>query len=123
MRTTALVLALLFNALCLNHSSYAAELRRAEELVWGCSGQTTNPALANMEIASCVGYVGGWLDSLALLQGGGALKAPIVCLPPNGISNEQAIRIFVKWVNDHPRDMSEPARLVFLLSIRDAFPC
>ena len=43
----------------------------------------------------CIGYVAGFLDSISVAEKmGGARQG--VCLPQQGISNEQAIRLFVK---------------------------
>jgi hypothetical protein len=69
----------------------------------------------------CTGYVSGILDGLGLMGWkGGATR---VCVPKDGISNEQAIRIIVKYLKDNPKSLSETGRMVVVISIAEAFPC
>lgn len=69
----------------------------------------------------CTGYVGGFLDGLAVMRWkGGATK---VCLPEQGIENEQAARIVVKYLRAHPEVLHESGRISLLISIAEAFTC
>jgi hypothetical protein len=43
--------------------------------------------------------------------------------PWHGISNDQAVRIVVKWLNKHPEDLHQTARVTVLVALRNAFPC
>jgi hypothetical protein len=51
-----------------------------------------------------------------------SIKSPY-CLPSNGWSNEQAIRIFVKYANDHPEVINLAAEYVFILALKTSYPC
>ena len=53
----------------------------------------------------------------------GAGRSQIFCPPPGGISLDQAMRIFLKWANDHPEQLHESARISVMLSLAQAFPC
>ena len=45
----------------------------------------------------CNSYVSGFLDGIALTVVASSAQSP-VCLPENGIANDQAVRIFVKFL-------------------------
>ena len=70
----------------------------------------------------CIGYVAGFLDShsLAMTQSG-AKKS--ICTPERGITNDQAIRIFVKYLRENPKFLHESGRMSFFVSLAKAFPC
>lgn len=69
----------------------------------------------------CSGYVGGVLDGLTVMGWkGGTVK---VCIPEDGIDNEQAIRIVVKHLRQHPELLHETARTSIMAAIGLAFQC
>lgn len=69
----------------------------------------------------CTGYIGGFLDGLALMGWkGGTTK---VCLPPKGIENDQAARILVKYLRAHPEILHESGRTSLIVAIGEAFAC
>lgn len=69
----------------------------------------------------CIGYVGGFIDGLAVLGWrGGAVK---VCLPPDGIELDQAIRIVVKYLRANPERLHESGRAALVVSIAQALAC
>ena len=70
----------------------------------------------------CIGYVSGFLDahSLATTQSG-TQKA--ICTPQRGISNDQAIRVFVKYLRENPKVLHESGRMSLFVALAKAFPC
>jgi len=70
----------------------------------------------------CVSYVAGFLDGMSLATGTSGAKRN-VCLPERGISNDQAIRIFVKFLREHPEGLHESGRSSLYISLARAFPC
>ncbi len=87
--------------------------------------QSDGGALSPEESATsifCIGYVSGFLDahSLATTQSG-ADKA--ICTPQRGISNDQAIRIFVKYLRENPKVLHESGRMSLFVALAKAFPC
>jgi len=44
------------------------------------------------------------------------------CLPDQ-VTNDQIIKIFVKYLDDHPEELHQPASLLLVTSMRKAFPC
>lgn len=69
----------------------------------------------------CMGYLSGLLDGLAVMSWkGGAIR---VCMPERGVENEQALRIVVKYLREHPESLHESARSLAVSAIAEAFPC
>lgn len=73
----------------------------------------------SIEALWCTGYVAGYLDGLKVSSATSAK----VCFPSEGISGEQAIRVAVKWLKNHPEKLHESGRVEMLLALANAFPC
>ncbi|MCU0936835.1 MAG: hypothetical protein MUF66_12420 [Gammaproteobacteria bacterium] len=75
----------------------------------------------------CVGYIGGLLDGMIVaeeeIEPRSARARPTVCLPPDGLDMAQAVRVVLAWLEGHPEDLSEPARVAVHRALADAFPC
>lgn len=84
-------------------------------------GGTLTPEEATLSIF-CLGYVSGFLDanSLATAQSAGQ---PGICTPQRGISNDQAIRVFVKYLRENPRVLHESGRMSLYIALAKTFPC
>lgn len=101
-----------------------AEETRTEQLVWECEGRQPSSDYPALGLIHCAGYVSGILDMHAImadprLAGG----KPQFCLPASGISNDQAIKVFLMWANEHPEDLHKSARFSLMIALREAFPC
>jgi hypothetical protein len=68
----------------------------------------------------CNGYVNGIVDQLTIMSS--AMKTAY-CLPSYGGSNEQFVRIVLKYLQDHPESLNQPAISPTSLAITGAFPC
>ena len=70
----------------------------------------------------CIGYVSGFLDAMSVTVSttGGRQN---VCLPQRGITNDQAIRVFVKFLRENPQTLHESGRMSLYISLSRAFPC
>lgn len=100
----------------------ASAIERAEELVRKCIADVSNPKEAFDRI-HCSSYIGGILDAYSAISDLYP-QSKFICLPKQtGISVDQAINIFIRWVKDHPDKHHLPARSAVLISLRDAFPC
>ena len=95
-------------------------LRACTATVRQADGATLNAEDAARSVW-CVGYVGGFLDGLAVMNWRGG--ASPVCLPQNGIENEQAVRIVVKYLRNHPEQLHESGRIAVVVAIGEAFKC
>lgn len=98
----------------------AAATKRTDQLLWDCQGQNQAPMIG---VSACVGFISGFIDAFAIIEGMSEEKVRFFCLPKRGISNDQAVRVFVKWAIEHPGDLHYPARTILMLAFRSTFPC
>jgi hypothetical protein len=76
----------------------------------------------------CAGYIRGALDALfvdntlGVKRGNkdGELKYP--CFPPN-VTNDQKIKVVIKYLADNPAELHSLANMLILRSMNAAFPC
>jgi len=95
---------------------------RADQLLWRCNGTAKSKGEAVLGKAICAGYLCGFLDAYQVAATVHK-TAPLSCLPPTGISNDQAIRVVVTYLEAHPQELHETARSSVFLALRAAFPC
>ena len=113
-------------------SSFAAgqddSAGRMEDLVRRCQGNAsvrtdaTEKLIENtMERGFCFGFFSGILSANAIATG--VLGSPLFCTPRDGISLDQAIKVYLKYAQDHPEQLHESARSTVVVAFRLAFPC
>lgn len=106
----------------------AAQLKDGSFFLRECSAaikQADKGALSAQEQHSatfCISYVAGFLDALPVDNDPRSSHRNI-CLPTRGIVNEEAIRIFVKYLRENPDVIQESGRMSLYLSLATAFPC
>jgi len=72
---------------------------------------------------ACGYYVAGFLDGWGFGQvAAQGTKETAIC-PPEGFTSVQAIRIFTKWMREHPEKLNEGAGPLLFFALRDAFGC
>lgn len=71
----------------------------------------------------CLGYLSGFTDSLRLSTRFSGTSIANVCLPTEGVSNEQLSRVITKWLKDHPEDLHKSVRIEVLNALSHVFPC
>lgn len=106
----------------LSISSARAE-QRADELLWKCNGTAKDEVQAALGKLYCIGYISGLIDGHQITSNILKPEKKFLCLPKDGISNDQAVRIVVKWLNEHPEELHQTARVAVLVALRNAFPC
>ena len=67
------------------------------------------------------GYLGGFNDAAVLIDT--AISHGIYCVPAQGIENDQLVRVVKKYLDEHPEDLHQSARILILFALREAFPC
>jgi hypothetical protein len=97
-----------------------AEQKSTMDMVRECQGR--GPA-GELGLLACASYLSGMMDLNAVLIGTKRLPNPVFCIPAAGISNEQAMLVFLKWATEHPEQLHETARMSMLISLSQAFPC
>lgn len=93
---------------------------RTDQLLWKCTGQDSP---AELGVLFCVGFISGFMDAFAIIEGMTDRKVRFFCLPKRGISNDQAVRVFVKWATEHPGDLHTTARSTLMIAFTNTFPC
>lgn len=68
-----------------------------------------------------MGYMEGFFHGVIFLHT--LLGGNLICLPTQGIEMGQFVKIAVKFMEDRPAQLHEPARGLILASLQDAFPC
>jgi hypothetical protein len=94
---------------------------RTDRLLLECQGKQPTE-MPEAGLLSCSRYIDGILDMQSVMIGlGGAF--PLFCLPPSGVSVDNATKIFIKWANEHPNELHKPARVSVVVALNAAFPC
>ena len=101
---------------------------RTEELVRRCEGnasvkeQERETVVENAVLLGyCSGFFAGILSASPLAER--LTGKPLFCLPKDGISIDQSIKIFLKFAQDHPQELHQSARIIVAVSLSLAFPC
>ena len=75
---------------------------------------------ADFQVA-CLSYIRGMMDMHGIMST--KWGKSFYCLPKQGISGGQAVKIFVKWAEDHPERLHEFQFTGVILALAEAFPC
>jgi hypothetical protein len=82
-----------------------------------CTNGKSNPAV-KMHATS---YVSGALNTLQLVQTSKTFPK-LVCLP-DGVTYEQAVDIFCKYLEEQPEQRSKNSAILIVAALARAFPC
>jgi hypothetical protein len=87
-----------------------------------------SPDSANqIDDVHCLGFIEGVLEGLVVGESAGdenhtATKKRYVCIP-DGASLGQNVRVVVKWMKEHPKDLHRRAALLIYVALLEAYPC
>ena len=73
------------------------------------------------DLMQCASYISGVADMNALFAG--LAGRGLFCFPKKGLSQEQQIRVFIKWAEVHPELLHETRRTGVVSAFVEAFPC
>lgn len=83
----------------------------------------TSTAPDMIEGMACIGYVKGVLDAFeAARKWDWTPKAESVCVPAD-VKGDQAVRVFLKYADNHPEELNKAAPAVLWSAMHGAFPC
>jgi hypothetical protein len=102
-------------------SVLASSAERTNQLLAECEGKQP-VEMPSAGLLSCSRYIDGIIDMQAVMIGLGG-DSPLFCLPKAGVPIDQAMKIFVEWVNEHPEDLHKAARITVVLALNAAYPC
>lgn len=106
--------------LLLSAPSFAID--RGDQLLWECQGMADTEMKAASGKLHCAGYLSGFVDSYRVMVA--MTKMPdAFCLPRDGVSSDQLMRVVVKWLEAHPEQLHETARGSVFIALQKAFPC
>lgn len=110
-------------------SVFAASLSDGNSVLLNCKAtlrvmdnNKVKAADDQLGIGQCLGLVEGVRNTLMYLNGSIERKLQI-CWPQDGIQNGQAVRILVKYLDDHPADLNKDQTLLTMLAFAEAYPC
>jgi hypothetical protein len=70
----------------------------------------------------CMGYMSGLLDGFSVSDYRVG-NAKVMCVPDEGLTRTQALRIVNKWLREHPDALPKSGRRGALLALASAYPC
>lgn len=124
----ALLKLLAIALLALNSAYVSAQTANGSHFLIACEAairQLDGDKLSAEEIIAsqqCSEAVVAGVDSLTVARSmGGAI--PGVCLPQDGISNDQGIRIFVKYLRENPQALQDSGRATLITALAQTYPC
>ena len=126
MKTLVLAAALLFAiplASAPRPASTDSAFTSGNELLQWC-GETQDGRQANEKLR-CIGFIAGTEETLEFwkVMNEDSIPKPLRFCFPDGVTNGQIIKVFVKYLNDHPADLHHSAVTLFMQSQNEAFPC
>lgn len=65
----------------------------------------------------CLSYISGFADSLRLSSSLFKPQNQKVCLPEEGASGEQLVRVVTKWLKTHPESLHESGRIQVMIAL------
>jgi hypothetical protein len=85
-------------------------------------GTTTFTGGENVDAGMCAGIVEATKSMMYIME---TLidKNRRTCFPEKGIGDAQAIRIVLKYLNDHPADLHQDQTYLAFMAFRDAYRC
>jgi len=85
-------------------------------------GSTTETGGDTFRFGVCLGVVEGARNMMMLME---SLldKSRRTCFPENGIKNDQAVRVVLKYLNDHPAELHQDQTYLTFMALRDAYRC
>lgn len=81
-------------------------------------GQKMDDAFA---MGQCMGMLEGVSGSAQILST--QLPETMKTCLPQSYNNGQGVRVVVKYLRDHPKDLNLPASFLVMMSLKTAFPC
>ena len=92
-------------------------------------GYKDSPTLTERDVEDvvyCAGYIRGFMSGAYAAQTAldihsHAAAARVFCAPE--VSAQQGVRMFVKYLNDHPGRLHEPAYILMWAALSQAWPC
>jgi Rap1a immunity proteins len=120
----------LLMTVCGAHAQNGGYFKTADMLVASCriairTWSEQNPNSIDLMLAqACPAYLQGALDTFEFVRVTDSKKyeAASICIP-DAVKSDQAVRVFMKYSDDHPEELHHSAPLVVWEAMHKAFPC
>ena len=118
----------LFLALMSIFEFASADTQTGATLLENCTlaiRQSDGDRLRDLDIikaVSCISYVSGFIDATGMVHSVRP-QTQLVCMPEGGITNDQGIRILVKYLRSTPETLHESGRMSLLIALAKSFTC
>ena len=100
-----------------------AFLRKCNPVVRDADGEDVSAEEA-VQGLQCMSYLQGFLDGYELAAHTFESQYKrVMCPPKGGIENEQAARIVVEYLREHPEELHATDRVLVFIALARAFPC
>jgi len=97
--------------------------QKCKQAVHDIDSGTDSPSYAS---GVCIGFVSGVLESHTLWMVVDAAQKrthPTSFCIPDEVTETQILRVFLKYLDEHPEKLHYPAVVMLIESVRHAFPC
>jgi hypothetical protein len=103
-------------------------LHDCKQAIRTVEGDTELTEMEFVDASHCTGYVLGVVDGYAVTEAAEKLRlhfsSSLVCFPKTGfMPTPRVVRIVVKYLHEHETRLSEPAALLVLQAMQEAYPC
>jgi Rap1a immunity proteins len=103
-------------------------LHDCKQAVRAIDGDTTLSDLEFVDASHCTGYVLGVVDGYAVTEAAEKARlhfsSSLICFPKEGfMPTPQVVRIVVKYLHENAKNLGDPAALLVLQALQEAFPC
>lgn len=125
MKWTLAAIGLALSSLTTVVHAEVGKITNGHDLLRACKDFVTfpiSPSAEQFNMGFCSGMVPAVGNTFAIYQ---VMKpeAAIVCLPEKQFTHGQAIRVVIKYLEDHPETLHEDPMKLTVLAYVDAYPC
>jgi hypothetical protein len=85
-------------------------------------GAGAKNVLEGMMFGECLAHIEGVRDTM-INYNNQLPKSSQTCFPKSGGTNGQSVRIVLKYLNEHPKDLHENRTLLTINALHSAYPC
>ncbi len=88
--------------------------------------QMDNKRGESAEASYCLGFVNGILlmaSDTSVRVEGDSHRSRLPCVPIEGLTSGQAVRVVTKYLNAHPERLHRDAHILVVEALREALPC
>jgi hypothetical protein len=86
-------------------------------------GKTGKTIASPAKAGACLGYIQGAVDGLQLAMATGVVSKSFKACVPEASTTDELVRVFLKFIDDHPEGLSYAAADVVWSAMTASYPC